>query len=195
MLVDGYEIQPLTSERFPDLEAILGRNGIGGCWCMYWACESNAAWSDGARGGSVAPNRQAFRDKVDGGPAPGLIAYDGDIPVAWCRVVPRSELPGLARSPHFRTDLETEGVWSLPCFVVKSTHRRRGLTAVLIEAAKQFARDHGGRILEGYPWDTDEKKSASTVYTGVASTFERVGFEEVQRLVPHKPMMRLNLVP
>lgn len=44
-----------------------------------------------------------------------------------------------------------------------------------------------------YPWDTEEHKADSTLYTGVASTFERLGFEVVQRRVPHKPRMLLSL--
>jgi hypothetical protein len=56
-----------------------------------------------------------------------------------------------------------------------------------------FARDHGAGALEAYPWETDEPRSPSSIYTGVASTFRRLGFEEVQRRAPHRPMMRLRL--
>ena len=105
----------------------------------------------------------------------------------------RDRLPGLANSRHFKTDLETAGVWSLPCFVVRRTHRGRGLTAVLTKAAIVFARDQGARILEAYPWETTDEKDPMVVYTGLASTFARLGFEVVQRKAPHKPMMRLPL--
>ena len=105
----------------------------------------------------------------------------------------RRALPGLANSRYFKTDLDIDGVWSLACFVIRKPQRGRGLTTVLTKAAVAFVRDHGGRVLEAYPWDTDEVKAESTVYTGVASTFHRLGFEVVQRRAPHKPMMRLNL--
>jgi GNAT superfamily N-acetyltransferase len=107
--------------------------------------------------------------------------------------MPRERLPGLARSRYFKTALDTEGVWSLPCFVVKRAHRGRGLTGVLIRAAAEFAREQGAEVLEAYPWDADAEMPASTIYTGVASTFARLGFEVVQRTAPHKPMMRLHL--
>lgn len=186
-------VQPLTPNRLDDLEEVLGRGGIGGCWCMYWIHETSAQWSAGAKGGSEAANRSAFQEIVEAGPPPGLIAYEDDEPVAWCRVMARSTLPGLARSRHFKTDLDTDGVWSLPCFVVKRSHRGRGLTRVLIDAAAAFARHQGATILEGYPWDTDKRQAPMTVYTGIASTFRDLGFSEVQRLAPHKPMMRLEL--
>ena len=114
-------------------------------------------------------------------------------PVAWARVVARSTLPGLKSSTHFRTDLDIEGVWSLPCFVVRRSHRGRGLTATLTKAAMSLATDQGARMLEAYPWETESSEDPMSIYTGVASTFRRLGFDEVQRKAPHKPMMRLEL--
>ncbi len=191
--IEGYTIEPLTAERFGDLELILGRSGISGCWCMYWTVPTTALWSEGAKGGSRAPNRDAFLAIVEAGPPPGLIAYLDGEPVGWCRVMRRIDLPGLANSRYFKTDLEISNVWSLPCFVVRSKHRGSGLTAVLIRAAIDHVRHHGGGVLEAYPWDTSDRKAPSTVYTGLASTFERLGFHVVQRRAPHKPMMRLDI--
>lgn len=192
-MIDGYTVEPLTPDRFEDFETVLGKGGVGGCWCMYWILPTSRQWSEGAKGGSKAANKPAFYTIVDAGPPPGLLASDGADPVAWCRVMPRSALPGLARSRHFKTDLDTAGVWSLPCFVVRRSHRGRGLTEVLIKGAIEFARDQGAQILEAYPWDSDEEQSAATIYTGMASTFTRLGFEVVQRTVDHKPMMRISL--
>lgn len=191
MIVDDYRVEPLTPGRFDDFVAVVGRGGIGGCWCMYWTCPTSAVWGEGCRGGSTAPNRQAFHELVEAGPPPGLLAYDDGDPVAWCRVMPRPALPGLANSRYFKTDLDIEGVWSLACFVVRRSHRGNGLTTVLTKAAIEFVRGQGGRIVESYPWDTDEAKADSVVYTGLASTFTRLGFEVVQRRADHKPMMRI----
>ena len=107
----------------------------------------------------------------------------------------RTCLPGLAKSRYFKTDLDIEGVWSLACFVVRPAHRGRGLTTVLTKAAIAFARDNGARILEAYPWQTSDVKHPSIIFGGVASTFQRLGFEVVQRVAAHKPMMRLALGP
>ena len=193
MIVDDYRVEPLAPDRFDDFIAVLGKGGIGGCWCMYWTCPTSAAWGEGCKGGSTAPNRRAFHELVEAGPPPGLLAYDDGDPVAWCRVMPRAALPGLANSRYFKTDLDIEGVWSLPCFVVRRSHRGKGLTTVLTKAAIEFVREQGGSIVESYPWDTDEAKSDSVIYTGVASTFSRLGFEVVQRRADHKPMMRIAI--
>lgn len=189
--IDGYAVEPLTPDRFADLERVLGRGGIGGCWCMYWTHPTTREWGEGAKGGSRAANRGAFAAIIDAGPPPGLIAYDTGEPAAWCRVMRRSGLPGLTNSRYFKTDLAIDNVWSLPCFVVRRQYRGRGLTAVLVKAAVEYIHSRGGGILEAYPWDTADRKAPTTVYTGLASTFARLGFEVVQRLAPHKPMMRL----
>jgi GNAT superfamily N-acetyltransferase len=160
---------------------------------MYWIRSTSKAWGEGAKGGSKAVNKVAFRELVADGPPPGLLAYAGEEPVAWCRVMPRSRHPGLKNSRHFKTELDLQGVWSLSCFVVQRAWRGRGLTTVLTKAAIRFAREQGAQVLEVYPTDTDEKKHPSVIYTGKATTFVRLGFEEVQRRSPHKPMMRLVL--
>ena len=193
MNIDGFDVKPLTPERWDDLVAVLGRGGVGGCWCMNWILPNQRMLGEGTKDGSKAKNKAAFQDIVRAGPPPGLLAYEGGAPVAWCRVMPRAGLPGLANSRHFKTDLDIDGVWSLPCFVVCPKHRGRGLTTVLTKAAIAFARDQGGRILEAYPWETAEAKYPTVIYTGLASTFKRLGFEVVQRRAPHKPMMRLAL--
>ncbi len=190
MDVSGYLVAPLTSDRFDDFVEVLGTSGIGGCWCMYWLAPTSAAWGEGTRGGRAARNRSLFRDIVNAGPPPGLLADDDDHPVAWCRLLPRERLPGLARSRHYRTDLDIAGVWSLSCFVVRRAHRGKGLTSVLTRAAVSHVEQHGGHAVEVYPWETGERKADSIVYTGLASTFHRLGFEVVQRRVPHRPMMR-----
>lgn len=192
MRIDGYTIAPLTPDLWEDFASVLGGSGKSGCWCMYWLTGS-AAFRAGAKGGRAAPNRAAFREVVDAGPPPGLLAYDGAEPVAWLRLLPRARLPGLERSRFFATGLDTAGVWSLSCFVVRARWRRRGLTDVLIRAAIAHARDAGATALEAYPTDSEARKPASAVYLGLASTFRRLGFAEVQRHAPEKPMLRLPL--
>ncbi|NNC74519.1 MAG: GNAT family N-acetyltransferase [Acidimicrobiia bacterium] len=193
MDIDGFQVEPLTPARFDDFVTVLGSSGQSGCWCMYWIAGSSKEWSEGAAGGASARNREAFSGIVDEGPSPGLIAYDDGKPIGWCRVMARTQMPGLSNSRHFRTDLDIDGVWSLSCFVVRSSHRGQGLTSVLAKAAAVIAKEQGAGYLEVYPTDTTDTTPPSSIYTGKASTFERLGYEVVQRLAAHKPMMRLEL--
>ena len=185
---DRPRVEPLTPERWSDFERLFGPNGAcAGCWCMWWRLPRKAFDA-----GAGDRNRTAFRAIVEAGPPPGLIAYVEEKPVGWCQVTPRSALPTLDRSRLLKP-VDDRPVWSLSCFFIKAGYRRRGLSAALIEAAMDHARRSGAAALEAYPWDTTEKKASSTIYTGWASTFLRLGFCEVARRAPHRPVLRLDL--
>lgn len=130
-----------------------------------------------------------FRAIVETGPAAGLLAYDGKEPVGWCALSARADLPVLDRSRYLKP-VDTLPVWSLSCFYVKRGHRRQGLTGVLVAAAVDHARNAGAIAIEVYPWETGEPKGATTIYMGLASTFRRLGFVEVARRAPHRPILR-----
>ena len=65
------------------------------------------------------------------------------------------------------------------------------MTAALIEAALKAAKRAKAPALEAYPFDAAVSPSASG--TGYASTFARLGFKEVARRVPARPIMRHDL--
>jgi len=107
------EIHPLTPDRFADFEAVLGRGGRGGCWCMYWIHPDAQSVTEGAKGGSKAANKRLFRALAEAGPPPGLIGYDAGTPVARARVTPRAALPGLKNARFFKVAGVDAGVWSI----------------------------------------------------------------------------------
>src|SRR5690349_24774307 len=83
--------QPLTEERWADLERLFGRHGAcGGCWCMWWVVPRGQF---NAQKGEA--NKAALRARVEAGEVPGLIGYLDGHPVAWCAVAPRSCYPVL----------------------------------------------------------------------------------------------------
>jgi GNAT superfamily N-acetyltransferase len=156
----------------------------GRCWCMYWRI------GGAYRKQSADDNRRAFRDIVERGPPPGLIAFDGDRAVGWCQLTPRASLPWLDRNWRVQR-VDDVPVWVLSCFYVRIGYRRRGVTSQLIEAAKDAARKAGAPALEAYPLDASRSPSATS--TGYLSQFRRAGFRVVARHVPQKPIVRLNL--
>jgi GNAT superfamily N-acetyltransferase len=107
-----------------------------------------------------------------------LLAFDGDLPVGWCQLTERDALPWLDRTWRLRR-VDDVTVWAISCFYVRIGHRRRGVTAALIEAAIQAARRAGAPALEAYPLDAHQTHSASG--TGYASTFARAGFKIAAR--------------
>ena len=178
--------EPLTPERWGDLEALFGANGAcAGCWCLWWRL-SAGAWRRGAGEG----NRQALRALVDGGDVPGLLGYVDGTPAAWCSLGPRGRFPRFDRSSIARP-VDDQPVWTVVCFFVARGYRGRGLTQALLRAAVAWAGDQGARILEAYPIDAAGKRRRDdALWTGLASTFRAVGFQEVARRGPTRPVLR-----
>lgn len=179
-------IRPLTPELWPALEDLFGRAGASnGCWCMYWRLGADYKLRPREQ------NRQALRTRTEGGPPPGLLAFDGELAVGWCQVTPRRELPWL--EAQFARHVDDAPVWSISCFYIRRGCRRRGVTPKLIAAALRVARDAGAPALEAYPVDTEVLGSTSNIFTGTASTFRRAGFRTIATRSPSRPIMRHEL--
>ncbi|MEW6456253.1 MAG: GNAT family N-acetyltransferase [Acidobacteriota bacterium] len=176
----------LTTERWRDLEMLFGERGAcGGCWCMWWRLKRSQFEKQKGQG-----NKKALKKIVDSGEIPGLLAYARGQPIAWCSVAPRETYPVLERSRTLKR-IDDEPVWSVVCFFVAKPFRRKGVTVELLRAAVKYAKEHGAKIVEGYP--VEPKKSIMPdvfVWTGVASAFRRVGFVEVARRSETRPIMR-----
>jgi len=73
---------------------------------------------------------------------------------------------------------------------VAELFRRKGIMVPLLAAAVQYAREHGAKIVEGYPVEPTETLSGDSGYTGVVSAFRKAGFVEVLRRSETRPIMR-----
>ncbi|MGE5204257.1 MAG: GNAT family N-acetyltransferase [Chlamydiota bacterium] len=180
------KIRPLTSDLWPALVDLFGEKGAcAGCWCMYWRI------GNAYRKRPREANKSAFRKVVKKGPPPGLLAFDGDLPVGWCQLTPRDSVPWLDHLWRLRR-ADDVPVWSLSCLYVRKGYRRQGVTSALIAAAVKLAKKAGAPAVEAYPLDGDLTPSASG--TGYASTFARLGFKTVARRSPPRPIMRRELL-
>lgn len=180
------EFRPATPDRWPDLEALFGpRGACGGCWCMYWR-ETRAEYEK--KKGEA--NRKALKKLVTTGLPPGLIAYANGKPAGWCALAPREAYSTLGRS-RILAPVDEARVWSVPCFFVARPFRRAGLTSRLLQAATEYTRKRGAKILEGYPVDP-KKGSMPDVFawTGLVTAFKNAGFTEVARRSATRPIMR-----
>ncbi|HEY8947727.1 MAG TPA: GNAT family N-acetyltransferase [Rhizomicrobium sp.] len=178
------KVHPLTPALWPQLEELFGANGAcGGCWCMFWRIGSTYQKTPAAK------NKAAFKSVVKKGPPPGLLVFDGDTVVGWVQVTPRAALPVLDRS-RITARVDDAPVWSISCFYIRKGWRGKGVMTALIEGAVAFAKKAKAPALEAYPVKTVGKKSTTSIYTGVASSFEKAGFETVAAHVAHRPIMR-----
>lgn len=185
---------PATSARWDDLQRIFASGGDGpGCQCR-WPMMRQKDFSRATRGALESD----FREEIDEGPPPGLIAYaDGD-PAGWVRIGPRL---GQIRLLHTRGldaasahDLDDEGVWALTCFSIARAHRGQGIMSALLDAAVDHARANEARVVEAYPRDPATKKTGSNdLFVGTLSTFARAGFEVVGPLGSSKQVVQLTL--
>jgi GNAT superfamily N-acetyltransferase len=190
---DEIVTHPLTPERWPDLEDLFGpeRGANSGCWCM-WPRIRAVEW----KAMSKEERKSAFRSVVGKGPPPGLLAYRGDQAIAWCAVGPRASL---ARFDAAKASRPAEGapapgkVYAIACFFTRTGHRKLGLMAHLAKAAIRFARQNGASAVEACPIDPDRPLIWGDGFVGVTPVFARLGFREIARRSPRRPLMRLEL--
>ena len=179
------EFHPVTPKRWRDLERLFGEQGAhGGCWCMWWRLKrSDFAKQTGEQ------NKRGLKAIVDSGEATGLLAYADGEPIAWCSIGPRERFTGLERSRRLKR-VDDQPVWSIVCFFVAKPFRGRGLMGRFLKAALDYAKEHGAKIIEGYPIEPTGRLTGYSGYTGVVSSFRKAGFMEVLRRSDHQPIMR-----
>jgi GNAT superfamily N-acetyltransferase len=183
----NFTFQPLTTKNWKDFELLFGPNGAcAGCWCMTWrlhAVDFNMMRGEG--------NRKAMKALVKKS-SPGILAYAEKKPAGWCAVSPREEYLRLENSKVLRP-VDDKPVWSVSCFYIAKEFRRRGLSVQLLKEAVDFAFKKGATIVEGYPYETKNKKQTDVfVWTGLAPAFLKAGFREVARRSETRPIMRIQ---
>ena len=190
---DQITVRELKPSDWPHIEALFGARGAcGGCWCMHWRVPRGGKLWEAAQG---EPNRQAFKRLVTSGKAHGILAFDGSTPVAWCSFGRRGDFPRTETVKAYRRD-DISGVWSINCFYIARGYRRQGLRPQLAEAAVRGIKRRRGKIIEAYPvtlMRDGRQLPAAFAYTGPEIVFQRLGFREIQRLAPTRPLYRLEL--
>jgi ribosomal protein S18 acetylase RimI-like enzyme len=186
-------VAPLTPDRWADLEMIFNARGCSvarGCWCMaYRVSGSPAALPPGMTRSRA--NRAALKALVAAGNPPGLIGYRGKLPVGWVSIGPREDYARLERSPVMKP-VDAQPVWSVICFVVPAQYRGQGVARALLEGAVGYARKHGARLVEAYPVDTPSRAKDDYMWFGAKSMYDKVGFVEVARRKPQRPVVRIR---
>ena len=178
-------IKPIKRNLWTDLEELFGSNGAcGGCWCMHWKLRGKAY--EEAKGYET---RQMHKSIVDSGVVTGLLAYWHGEVAGWVAVEPRKAYEKLAHSRVLKP-IDDQEVWWITCFFVAKQFRRNGIAVELIKAAVEHVSHRGGRIVEGYPVDSENESPAPFVFTGTASAFRQAGFMEVARNAPTRPIFR-----
>jgi len=169
-----FEVRP--ADVFEDVRQIIGpkRPDATVCWCLSYRIPSrlNNELRGPARGEAVA--ELCAREL-----APGVLAYEDDVPVGWAGVAPRAELNSFSRPNSLIPRVDDLPVWTVWCFRTRAGHRGRGIAHALLAGAVDFARAHGAPAIEGYPVDNRGARVDLTMaYVGTRALFERAGFEK-----------------
>jgi len=190
------EIRPLTPERLPDLATLFEQGGDPKwCWCAYFRIRGRD-WTNS----TGAENREVLAAAAARpGPAPGLVAYDGQEVVGWVSLGPREVYERLAFSKAL-APLDDTPVWSIVCFVVGRRSRGQGVANALLDAAMDYATEHGATTLEAYPVEVaeGERIPSANAFHGTLTMFERAGFHVVERrqygaASPVRPIVRRSV--
>jgi len=180
-MASDLEIVPLTRERFADVARLFGEGGDPKwCWCAFFRVRSVDFRTATARANRAVLERAVDQTAADGR-SPGLVAYrDGD-PIGWVSFGPRDDYARLQHSKVL-APLDDRPVWSIVCFVVSRRARGQGVARALLDAAIDYAREHGATLLEAYPVETDgQRVPAAHAYKGTLGMFTAAGFEVVER--------------
>jgi GNAT superfamily N-acetyltransferase len=185
---------PLVPERWDDLVDLFGpeRGACAGCWCM-WPRMRGVDFRALGR----TERRDRFRGIVERGPPPGLLCYDGAQAVGWVAISPRRAVHrfNIARNsaPLAGGDTDLDGTWAIVCFYVRRSHRGRSLTARLAKAAIAYARKGNARCVEVCVVEPTGQLTWGEAFVGVASVLRPLGFVEVARRSPKRPLLRIEL--
>jgi len=172
--VTHWETHPVTPDRFDDLADVINPNRRAThCWCLSHRVGAKEIAELG--GGS---REQAMRTLCERDAPPGVVTYRDGTPVGWCNIGARSNIPRLVQSKLIRP-VDDVPVWSIVCTVVRSGHRRQGVTQQLLEGAVQWARSQGAPAVEAHPVDPDGRMDLTMAFVGTRAMYERAGFEVI----------------
>ena len=179
--------EPLTKANWAKFVQLFGNKGAcENCWCMYYRLSK----SDYVEGKTEDSNKEAMQNLVIENKPTGILAFYEGQPIAWCAFAPREDFIKLDRSRvHKRID--DLPVWSIPCFFIDKAFRRQGVTVELLKGVISYAKENNISIIETYPTiPTTESLPDSFAWIGLYKSFERAGFEIVDRTSKNKPMVR-----
>ncbi len=128
--------------------------------------------------------KRQMMSRIAAGTPVGLIAYQGNEPVAWVSVAPRNTYRNLGGPPPTADEV----IWSIACFFVPRRLRGQGTIRLLIAGAADYARRGGATVVEAYPVEED---APSYRFMGFVSTFAASGFHQVGRAGNRRHVMRL----
>ena len=171
--------RPLTPRLMDDLAVVLRGSWGRGCWCMFPRLTDAQIRELPGSDSLSQRQRDAMTSLSRRRRSPGLLAFEGNEPVGWIAVAPRSEL---ARIEASRTTPRVDAidVWVIPCITVRKAARGRGIALASIEAAVAYAAENGAPAVEAYPRAGSARTGDDNAFFGTEPLFRRAGFRVIR---------------
>lgn len=185
-------VKPLEPELWPAFEDLFGRHGACyGCWCTHFRLRPAVR-----RENDRQRNKDFIRARIEAGPPPGLLAFDGAKAIGWMQIGPRGDVPEWNNAGRVSAPLDPEhqsdpGVWAISCFFIRSSARGEGLSHRLVSAGIDYAPRNGARLLEACPMDEFRDSRSIGLFVGSTRVFEKAGFTRIAERKAGRPLMRL----
>jgi GNAT superfamily N-acetyltransferase len=181
MLINNeIEIRPVNKINWNDFETLFtSKGGPKYCWCMAWRMTKEELKNN------TSECRKAYiKNRVFANIPIGILAYIDNEAIAWCSVAPWETYQRIGG------DERINNVWSIACFYIKREYRKKGITNILIESAKSYARENGAKYIEAYPVNED---SPSYRFLGYVKQFEKAGFKHIKKEGKRRNVMTVEL--
>lgn len=170
-----WETHPVTEDRFDDFADVINpTRRETHCWCLSHRLRAPEI-KELSDGGTRADAMRCLTRREH---APGVVTYRDGLPVGWCSISPRTEIPLMVASRKYHP-IDDVPVWSIICVVVRSGHRRQGVTGHLLEGAVSYAEAQGAPAIEAYPVDPEGRMDVTMAFVGTRAMFEKAGFHTV----------------
>lgn len=187
-----FEIVALTADTWAAFDALVQRhNGIfGGCYCIWFHPDGPE------RGQGAEANRALKKRYVEAGEAHAALVMDGEEAIAWAEYGTTTELPTIHHRKQYDAEKDADPDYRITCVFVDRRYRRQGLTEIAIRGALDLIAESGGGVVETYPHDLThqtKKMSASFLYNGTRSLYERLGFTYVRPKGLKNCVMSINV--
>jgi GNAT superfamily N-acetyltransferase len=153
--------------RFFDGSAFSDNPKWSSCYCQcFYEDHAVVKWAE-----RTAPENRALAcDRIQRQAMQGYLAFIGSTPVGWCNAAPRKLLHALDAEPA--PDAEHTG--TILCFLVEPSHRGRGISRQLLEAACDGLRAQGLKVAEANP--RPAATSAAENHFGPLALYLSAGF-------------------
>jgi hypothetical protein len=172
---EGLTIRPLAPDTWDAFADLVERHhGIfGGCWCTWF----NTLDKDKDKNRTYESNRDLKKRLVEEGRNHAALVMDGDEAIAWAEYGSCEELPNMKHRKDYEATTTQLPDYRITCIFVDRRYRQHGVAALAVDGALDLIAAAGGGLVETYPQDTPGKKtSASFLYNGTRTLFERAGF-------------------